>query len=211
MSGKVLQAVTGPDAFPLAARGLCDVRTAAATALRGFLECLVFVRWSEVGATEFALTVVREEWPNPEVPLEYPSASIIDAGDEVYSEHALVPTCLEETRDVFCPNTVAWKTSEAELRFQVDFWANEIPTRDAIAARIAEAFNPTEGRSGVMLAGTARYYNAPIRATLINVRRMDTPDAVYSHERRLMALVRCEADVIQLRQAVALDARIRID
>lgn len=210
--GTVLQAVVGPDTFPLMAIGTLDPRNAAAEVLAAFLRCTEFRRdGGTTGADKpFALKRVEMVWPDPKKEIAYPSASVIDPANLPYEAHSLTPTALEETWDSFAPCTVLWKTGELVATFQVDYWCTDDPTRTAINARLHSLFNPTEGRMGVVLAGDPRYFRRPVRATLLDHRRMDTPDAVFDRERRLFSLVRCEVDVVHLRQAVELQPRQRL-
>lgn len=206
--GAVLQAVAGTDTQPLEAIGTLDPRNAAAETLAAFLRCAVFARGGgNVGSKEFLLESVAMVWPDPKREVEYPSASIIDAQGMPYEAHSFVPTALEETRDEFCPDTVLWKTGEVSAVFQVDFWATDDPTREAIAARLPSLFSPTEGRAGVLLEGDPRYFSRSVRATLLESERMDTAEAVYDRERRFRTLVRCDVDDVHLRRAVQLQPR----
>jgi hypothetical protein len=203
---------TGADTYPLAAIGTLDPRNAASEVLAAFLRCAVFMRGGgTTGAPKpFSLLRVLPEWPDATSEIEYPSASIIDNAGIPYEEHALTPTILEGTFGSFAPNTVLWKTAEAVAVFQVDYWTTDRPTREAIAARLPSLFTPGEGRIGVVLAGEPRYFRRPVRATLLENERMDTENAVYERERRLRTLVRCEVDVVQLRQAVKMQPKMRL-
>lgn len=211
------------DPFPLAAIGTLDPRNAMAEVMAAFLLNTKFVRGGgKVPSTEFQLNEVNPEWPDPDEDLRYPSATIIDTGPIPYEAHNLVPTALEETWGQFdngCfeedpgdreKRTVLWKTAEAVAEFQVDFWADDRATREAIAARIPSLFNPEEGRAGVVLQGEPRYFHRLVRATLVDSQRMDTPAAVYPNERRLKAVVRCEVDVVHLRAAKELHPKVTL-
>jgi hypothetical protein len=207
--GTPLQVVVGPDTFPLAAIGTLDPRNAAAEALSAFLRCATFRRGGGVGVGDkpFALERVFAFWPDAKREIEYPSASITDAAGEPYSEHALTPTALEDSWDAYEPGTVLWKTAEAALTFQVDYWCVDDPTREAIAARLPSLFSPDEGRTGLLLAGDPRYFRRPVRATLLEHERIDTEAAVFGRERRLRTTVLCDVDVVHLRCAVELRPR----
>lgn len=209
-AGTPLQVVEGPDTFPLAAIGTLDPRNAMAEVLAGFLRCATFRRGGGDVPIEkpFVLKRVEPFWPDPKLDIAYPSASIIDNANIPYEAHSLTPTALEGTWNSFDPCTVLWKTAEAVAVFQVDYWTTEDPTREAIAARLPSLFNPGEGRAGVVLSGEPRYFRRPVRATLLNHQRMDTENAVFERERRLMTLVRCEVDVVHLRKAVELQPRM---
>ena len=210
--GTPLQVGEGPDTFPLEAIPTLDPRNAMCEVLAAFLLCACFRRGGgTIGADKpFSLERVEHEWPDPKQEIVSPSASIIDNAGIPYEAHSLTPTALEETWDSFAPGTVLWKTGEAVATFQVDFWTTDAPTREAIAARLPSLFNPGEGRIGVVLAGEPRYFRRPVRATLVNNERMDTQDAVFDRERRLLTHVRCEVDVVQLRKAIELQPKQRL-
>lgn len=206
--GTPVDVVTGRYTYPLEALGAIDARKAMAETLMAFLGRADFRRAGGTAADDFFnLKRVWSTWPDPrQGDLEYPSASLSDPLSTTYGEHALTPTPLEDTVDVFCAGTVLWKTAEANLDFQVDFWANDEPTRQAIAARLPSLFNPYEDRAGVILSGHPQYFFRRVRATLLNEpRRVDVEAAVYEGERRLLTLVRCDIDVVQLRTAVELN------
>jgi len=211
--GTPLQVVEGPDTFPLRALGTLDPRNAMAEVLAAYLRCARFQRGPgpRGGAPKpFALKRVEPFWPDPKQEIAYPSASILDPAGVPYEAHALTPTALEETLDVFAPGTVLWKTAEAVAEFQVDYWCNDDPTREAIAARLPSLFSPGESRVGVVLSGDPRYFRRPVRATLTMHQRTDIEQAVFERERRLQTTVRCEIDVVQLRKAVRLQPHMRL-
>lgn len=210
--GTSLQVEEGPDTSPLVAIATLDPRNAMGEVLAAFLRCAEFRRGGGTTGMDkpFALERVEDEWPDPKKEIASPSASIIDNAGIPYESHSLTPTALEETWESFGPGTVLWKTGEAVATFQVDYWATDTPTREAIAARLPSLFNPGEGRIGVVLAGEPRYFRRPVRATLVDNERMDTQDAVFDRERRLRTLVRCEVDVVQLRKATELQPKQRL-
>lgn len=189
-----------------------DPRNAAALVLRDYLASLEFRRWGgDAPDTLFKLRHVHEEWPEPSVELDYPVASIVDSGNTPMDAHALVPTCLEETRDVFGEGTVLWKLAEASIMFQIDFFTDDAPTREAIAAALPSAFNPDiDERAGVILRGSCHYYDRSIRATLEGFRRMDYEGSIYPRERRLMTQVRCDLDVVSLRCYTVFSPRVNV-
>ena len=206
-----LRTVVGSDTFPLAAIGTLGPRNAAAEVLVAYLRCAQFRRGGGTANDEpFALERVEPWWPDPKRGIAYPSASVIDGEKIPYEPQNFVPVALEHTWHVYGDDTVVWKTGEAVIAFRLDFWCTDDPTREAIAARVPSLFNPGEGYVGVRLAGHPRYFGAPVRATLVGNRRVDTPESVYGRERNLACTVRCEIDVLQLRCAVPLDPRVRL-
>ena len=203
----------GP-AYPPVGGSTMDPRNAMASALRAYLSGLVFLR-SGLGSEpdqRFKLDRVLDNWPQPQnTDMDYPTASVVDTVDAMFDSHNLVPTMLEETLDVFGPQTVLWKTAECTTEFQVDFWTDGEPVREAIMARLPQAFAPGEGRYGVVVEGSQRYYDRPVRLTLIQCRRMDDAVSSYDRQWRATARVAAQVDAVHLRQVRELDAHIGID
>jgi hypothetical protein len=188
-----------------------DARGAATEALLAYLRRLVWRRWgAEAADTEFRLDEVVDEWPEPERRLQYPACSLTEPADGAYEAHALSPTMLEETAGLFGPpNSVLWKLGEAAFEFQADFWATDAPTREAIAAGLPAAFAPGEDGARVILAGSCRYYGRPVRARLAALpRRIDTEGSTYARERRLLARLRCEIEIVELRCGTVLSPTV---
>lgn len=194
-------------------------RQAMAEALSAYLLRATFsVDGGTAAPTKFQLRSVFPEWPDSSTELPYPCASLIEKTDTFYEAHNFVPTAQEGTLGQFdclagyppppvpgqAGRTVLWKLAEATLDFQLDFWLSNIPQREAIGGSLGELFNPGEARTGVLVVGPERYYSLPVRATLMAHRRMDANGTVYPNERRLMATVHCEMDVVQLRVATLL-------
>lgn len=205
MLGDVLQPPIPPEFGKPVTVAIVDPRQACAMALRAYLEPAVFRVWpGEEGAEvrEFQITEFLTEWPDPAKELPYPCASIVDVTDVTYEAHHFTPTMLEETYEAFAPRTVLWKVGELDHLFQVDWWLNTAPDREAVAARLPGLFSPGESRSGVLLEGPEAYFCRSVRAILESSRRMDTQESTYAAERRLMTRVRVAIDVVELREAV---------
>jgi len=179
-----------------------DARQAAAEAIAAMLLGLTFRKANGTDLRQpvstFQLRNVRREWPEPNQRLEYPCASIVDMGMSDYSAVNFVPSCLEETADVHGDGTVLWRLSELACDFQVDFWSNDKPTRESIAAALPGAFSPGENY-GVELECSERYYRALARATLEATVREDDGGTAYVREWRLRATVRVQIAVLDLR------------
>lgn len=196
--GELLQAET---ATKVVQWNTMDPRNAAAKALGAYLSRVMFV----VNGTtpkQFQLRRVHEEWPESFEKLEYPCAAITSSTEP--REHTFQPFPLEETWNKFCPDSVLWKTAELAMDMQVDFWLTNKPEREAVAARLDDAFNPTEIRSGVLLAGPAEYWRLPVRVTLIDGTRVDNGPSAQNRDREYRARFRVEVDVVSLRTAVEL-------
>lgn len=191
-----------PDAAP--SLPTMDPREAAASALATYLLGLTFLRASDDPLTPplcFQLQKVMHEWPEPGVALEYPSASIIDYGAGNLGASNFTPVALEDSFEVYGPGTVVWKLGELEADFQVDIWCNDKPTRDAIAGGLMRAFAPSQDMFGVFLRSPEAYFprTDAIRATLLSYERADDVSSVYTRERRLMAIVRVQSPILDLR------------
>jgi hypothetical protein len=188
-----------------------DGRSAMAEALAAFLARASFTQWGKDAPDRpFALRGVLRQWPDSKVALDTPCASILDLGAAVFETFALVPAPLEETIGLFEPETVLWKTAELASTFQVDFWAPDEPTREAIAAALPSLFAPGEDQYGLLVQGPETYFGRPVRLTLVDAQRMDNEFSIYPRERRLMVRVRAEVDEVHLRCARLASARVAL-
>lgn len=187
-------------------------RQAAAETLAVYLRNAKFyVYGGDDNDTKFTLAKVLTQWPDPKIEMEYPSASIVEAGPSEHDPHNFSPTLLENTLGVYdCligypPNndqTVLCKESELNVQFQVDFWLSLQADREAVEAAISAIFNPSEATGGVILEGPEQYYSREFRFTLLATDYDDTEDNAYESEWRLRCVVQCEGDIVSLRKAV---------
>ncbi|MFW6087400.1 MAG: hypothetical protein ACODAG_09355 [Myxococcota bacterium] len=191
-----------------------DPRAAMARALSAYLAQADFTRWGggeEGEDVAFRLHQVLDHWPEPDRQLQYPSASVVDPAPAVFEAHNLTPTALEDTMGVWGEGTVLWKIAEAGHTFQVDFWANDEPTIEAISAALPGLFAPEETSSRVRLESESVHYCQTVKAALMDYQRHYAPGPVYAGERRLMARIRCEVDVVELRTASVLSPTALVD
>lgn len=192
--------------YPVTRVARTDVQQAARSTLAAYLQRQTFTIGAGPDGKEvaFNLTDVLDRFPRNQQ-LAYPVAAItVPTSDQQASN--LTPFPLEETWNRYGPNTVLWKTGELVANFQVDFFVNNEPTQEAIAAMLPALFNPREGARGVLLQGPEAYWCLTVRCSLMGdpERFGDTEEAVYAGERRLLAKVRAELDVVHLRGAAAL-------
>lgn len=210
--GTPLHVAVGTDTFPLVSQAILDARGACAEILAGYLLQAKFRRWGGAAPdTEFSLEAVNREWPDSSAQFRTPCATILDDGTQAYAEHSLVPTALEETLHRFGPNTVLWKTGEAECRFQVDFWEVDRGSREAVSAALPAMFNPREDQAGLYLSGDPRYYCMPMRAVLSTYQRSDNEGSAWASQRRLTVGIECTIDVVHLRCANVLVPIVQVD
>lgn len=182
-----------------------DPRAAAVASLAAYLRCAKFQKWgAEAADTEFQLKHVMEEWADPAQLLEYPTAAIVDSTPGVMQAHNLVPTPQEDTLDVYGAGTVLWKIAEYSELLQVDFYCQSAPEREAIYGALPGLFAPGEDSARVVLSGHPAYFCAPVRCSFEGAQRMDAPDVVYEGERRLLARIWADVDVLELRCATVL-------
>lgn len=193
-------------------KGTHDARSAGAVALAAYLRQAVFIRYGNdlVPDVLFKLCHVFYEWPDPQQELQYPSASIIDNGAVMMLGHNFTPTPLEDTWNVHAPRSMLWKLADISYLMQVDFWLQTPADREAVAAALPGLFAPGEGQSNVYLQGSDKYFGLPVRVALESYQRMDTPQAIWEQEHRLMAQVRVDVDVVELRCAVELQPEVHL-
>ncbi len=179
-----------------------DPRNAAAQAIAAYLMNATFTRSNGADdfapTTRFQLRAARREWPGPSEVLEYPCVSIIDFGEGHYDSSNLTPSAVEGSFEKYAPGTLLWKTSELTADFQIDFWTNDGPTREAIAAAIPNLFSPGEN-FGVEISCSEEYWSSSVRASLLGSVREDDSGSAYVQERRLRTTVRIEIPVLDLR------------
>lgn len=179
-----------------------DARTACASAIKRLLEVSAFTVWGST-PRNFRLKQVTKSWPEPDVQMAYPCASIIDLGQFRYDAHNFVPTPCEETFNKFGDNTMVWRTSDLVGDFQVDMWTDNEPEREAMAASLSSIFNQPGVRYGVVVRCGTSYFQQPVRLSLVGYQRMDSEQTAYIRERRLMVQIRAEIPEVHLRQARA--------
>lgn len=179
-----------------------DPRTVVAKAIKRLLEVSCF-RIHGGGDTDqiVRLRNVNLSWPEPSVSMEYPCATVIDFGQMKFEACNTTPTPIEETFNQFGDGTVVWRTSDLVGDVQVDFWTDNEPEREAIAAQLPIIFNQPGVRYGVVMRSPIGYFNMPVRLSLVGQQRMDTESSAYIRERRLMVQIRAELPDVHLRQA----------
>ena len=202
-----------PELPELARLNQIDARAAGVYALSQYLQNAVFKKWnaSDPVPIEFQLRRVLPEWPRADVAIDYPTATVIDGQATEMLGHNFVPTPIESTWDAYGKNTVVWKLAEIDLPFQVDFWTQSVPDREAIAASLPGLFSPGDGRSCVIVRCPEEYFCTVARLSLEQYQRVDEANSVFVGERRLMAEVRVSVDVLELRCASVLQPNLMVD
>ena len=189
-----------------------SAQSAARRALSAYLERAVFRIYGEDAAdTTFSLTTVFPRWPNGNQEIPYPCAAFVE--DEVFSYQATSPygaKLLEDTYEQFGKDTVLWRLGEERYSLQLDFFTNADAHREAIEAELGNLFMPEEGTSSIVLEGPAEYFCRPMRFTLEDASRIDTPDAMFANERRLRCVVLADVEILSLRRTVPFTPAARL-
>lgn len=187
--------------YPVAGVSSQDPRNAAARAIRGFLECQTFALSGvgKVADKPFKLMSVNTEWPDHRAGVVYPSASIVERPGD-FQGHNLSPSILEETYNEFGEGTVLWKTAEVVVDFQVDYWTNDNPTREAIASLLPVIFSPFENQSSIRVYSPAAYFSRPVRLLLKEMQRVDSSEDAFSRIKRLSTTVTATIEAVHLRR-----------
>jgi hypothetical protein len=192
-----------------------DAEQAVAVVLQAYLRSLEFVQTGRAGPNRvqsrvFKLEDVFEEWPDPNLDMPYPCASL-GAATATYQRHSLTPSPLPGSFGVYDEDgkarTALWKLSELVADFQVDTFANTVGDREATIARMPGAFAPAEDTDRVLLSGTPLYWCLPVRARLLEHQRIDEEDPMMANEWRARFVVRCTIEVVELRCANLLSVR----
>lgn len=180
-----------------------DPRNAVAQAIASYLLDATFYRDAGTdplanAPTAFQLRNVRREWPEPSEALEYPCASIIDYGAPKDEASSLTPEVMGETWGKFGEGTVLVKIAETVGEFQVDFFANDRPTREAIAAQLPGIFSPGQ-TFGVTLQCSDQYFGLSARVRMLDRSREDASESAFVREWRLRCVVSYQVPTVDLR------------
>ena len=201
-----------PNLYDVAAVSPQDPRNAAARAIRGFLEGLTFTLSGVCKTSDkpFKLQRVTIEWPDLHRSVVYPTASIVERPG-VYEGHNFSPTPIEETFNLYAPNTVLWKTAELAVDFQVDYWTSDNPTREAIAALLPVVFSPLENQSSIAVYSAPEYFSRPVRLLLKEQERIDNSEDAFSRIKRLSTVVTATIEAVHLRRVAEVQPETSFD
>lgn len=206
-TGTVLNpAELGAERVPVAA---LPPGKAIAVTLAEYLAVAEFFVVGSYPPRRFVLADVSSDWPSPQGPLRYPSATVREMRPTRLDAARWGPTALEETLDAFGAGTVLYKLAEAVAALTLDFWTSHDVERDAISAALPGLFSPGDA-GAVLLAGPAAYWCRTVRAELIEVTDRDSSGLVYANERRLVARVEASVDVVELRRATVLSPSFEV-
>jgi hypothetical protein len=146
-----------------------DGRTAALRVLREYLTAIVFYAPGAVGSPPVAFRVLEEnfhlETPDAVQDQKYPSITVLGVPAK-YSAAGFVPVVEESTRDRFGPGTALQRHQRYEETVALEVWASTEPELRSILAGLETAFNPTEGRAGLLLR-MREYYEVTARFLLV--------------------------------------------
>jgi len=201
-----------PEAFP----GKMGPTVAMREALAAYLMTIKFSvdGGSDPRDSDFHLNKVLDHFPRPEEKLDYPCASIGEV-DSTDHDQCISPTPLEDTLGSFDhmvgwtgepPQTCLWVTGEAETVFQVDFWADKDPDRQAIEGALSSMFSPEEGRSAIVVEGPDLYFGQSCEFAIGKTRFDDSGMFSQRNERRLRCVVAANCAIVSLRRATLIQS-----
>jgi hypothetical protein len=146
-----------------------DGRTASLQELGRYLTGLVFCRVGPIGGQPIFFSIPLEnfyvEEPGPEQDLEFPSMVVVGSESGIDGDWGggtasriggKVP--LDNTLNLFGYNTALVPQGEHEEVVELEVWSTEKPELRGIVAKLEQAFNPTQERSGVLLALPNYYF-----------------------------------------------------
>jgi len=128
-----------------------------------------------------------------------PSATILQSGDESYQYQARDTQILEETVDVYAPETVLRKLATAQVMLDLVIWSAHKEERRAIKAAIQRSFlaEPDDLRPGRRIV-VPEYYDRVARLDLQNCNYPDSQDSAQANQWILQARFAADVDVVLL-------------
>lgn len=176
-----------------------DGRTAALKALGVYLTSLAYCRPGQVGGSPVFFGIPPEDFlverQGDEVDLNFPSMVCLD-GPMENKPRGFQAQPDPKSRDLFGPGTVLMSHGEHEEVVPIEVWSSTLPELRAIVAKVEQAFNPTQERSGFLLR-LADYYWQTARYMY---ERTEWPDDANAVKNRRMARVHVfvSFDVVRL-------------
>lgn len=211
VAGPLFGDVQPPRPPPKAGRETVDARTAALRALKAYLTGCVFYLPMGEGREPEPFQVCPENFlikaSDGEHAQKYPSITVMGQPGK-YEAASFVPLVDEDTRDQFGLGTVLVRhaTYVEELALEVE--ASQEPEMRAVLAGLETAFNPTDGRSGLLLQ-TRGYFGVPARFLLVGRENYTETDSA-RNRRRAQVKVALDLNVVSLVRASPLQARAEV-
>jgi hypothetical protein len=202
----------GPISIPEPIPGRIGPSKAMFEALSAYLKSITFRVYGgkDPRDYEFKLENVLDHFPRNNEKLKYPCASIIEI-DPVTEEEYLSFVPIEETLGTFdamigCdgypPKTCLWTSGDVSTSFQVDFWLNNDPDRQAVEGKLNAIFHPTEVDNSVIVEGPELYFSEECEFSLISHRNDDSGISSQRNEYRLRCVISASCANLSLRRAM---------
>jgi hypothetical protein len=164
-----------------------DGRTAALRVLRAYVCSLVFYcpdSKSEdagpIAGGSKAFQIKPENFlldtPSGEQGRAYPSIAVVTVGEVAYEAPSFTPTILEETRDKYGAGTALERHHAHVEKFILEVWASTEPELRSIMAGLEAAFNPIEGRAGLLFK-MPQFFDVLVRFLLTGRENFSDNDA----------------------------------
>lgn len=196
-----------------------DGRTAALRVLREYLTELTYylpmVKSEDAGPLapdkkafrllESNFFLSQADWNQEQ---KYPSAVVISIGEIEAQGIGFVPVLEEETRDKFGPNTAIERHHAHVEKLAVEVWASTEPELRSLIAGMETAFNPSEGRAGLLLA-MPQYFNQKVRFLMTGRERSSDNDSLRGrrHEQLKLSM---DFHVVSLVNVAPLQPRVQM-
>jgi len=196
--------------------GLIDAREAITAALVAFLKTVTLDSGRAAGPYNFANCL--DDWPDPDVPLAYPTASAVVSDGEYYPS-STAPEILEDDT-AYKPNPVAIVTTPGQPNFgailfnvlqklgeyqttiQLDLWANEKAQQDAARRAIQDALagDPAGLYAGLRLNVGSAYYNRVAVFSIADDKIALNESGAFRKERRSTIMIDASTEWVKLVQ-----------
>jgi len=212
---------TGAPSMPEALPGLMGPTVAMREALAAYLLGITFrvAGGDDMRDSVFKLEEALDHFPRPSETLNYPCTSIEEMA-ETSNDQPISPAPLEDTLGTFDsmigwtgadPQTCLWVVGEAETMFQLDFWCDRDPDRQAIEGQLANIFSPEEGCSGVVLEAPELYFGQDCEFSLLSQRFDDSGLFSERNELRLRCVIEASCAIVALRKVILMKPTTTVD
>jgi hypothetical protein len=106
---------------------------------------------------------------------------------------------IDDTEDVYAPNSVLQLLGEAQTRLEIVVWCASKDDRAGVRKALVEAFlaGPTDERSDRQIV-VPQYYDRPVRLTFTGVGYPDTPETAQANTWPLVARVTSTVELVRL-------------
>jgi hypothetical protein len=184
-----------------------DVRGAMATTLANYISGLEFDPGD--GSPQYRFAEVFDDWPSFLDRIVMPSACVLPNSWQ-YGAALLTPVLIEDTWfPQHEPGWGLWKTSEAEVDFELSLRTSNVSERHRLLLGIEAAFQDTRREANRIVLDMPSYYGLPVRYSLRAARLIDAEDPAMREQRDAILTISAQADAVALRPVFPLSITIK--